>query len=107
MDQTEQQWIEAIKSRFLPEKAAGISLTLQVELLGETSPDWYVMVKDKTIDIQPGKAPQANATLKASRTDLLDVFSGKINPTQALMTGKIKVSGDLMAASRLVNVFQR
>lgn len=47
----------------------------------------------------------AAATLTAKMETFVGIFSGKINPALAFMSGKIKVDGDVRVASKLKSIF--
>lgn len=47
----------------------------------------------------------ADATLTAKLETFVGIFSGKINPALAFMSGKIRVSGDTKVASKLRAIF--
>jgi putative sterol carrier protein len=38
--------------------------------------------------------------------DFKGILSGKVNPTQAFMMGKIKVTGDMNQAMKLIGMFK-
>ena len=43
----------------------------------------------------------ADATLKMKSCDLVEMFTGCLNPTQAFMSGKLKISGNMGKAMAL------
>lgn len=54
-----------------------------------------------------GQAESPDVTVKVSDDNLLKLFRGEINPMVAMMTGKVKVTGDLGLAQRLIAVVDR
>ena len=46
----------------------------------------------------------ADCTIKISRTNLVALMTGKMDPTMGFMTGKFKVSGDMTVALKLQRV---
>lgn len=46
----------------------------------------------------------ADCTIKISRTNLVALMTGKMDPTMGFMTGKFKVSGDMTVALKLQKV---
>ena len=46
----------------------------------------------------------ADCTIKISRTNLVALMTGQMDPTMGFMTGKFKVSGDMTVAVKLQRV---
>jgi len=46
----------------------------------------------------------ADCTIKISRTNLVALMTGQMDPTMGFMTGKFKVSGDMTVALKLQRV---
>ena len=57
-------------------------------------------VDDGKVDVTEG-AGEADVTFAMSEEIFRKLVAGKQNPTTAVMTGKIKVKGDLAAATKL------
>ena len=49
----------------------------------------------------PSDGVKPNATLTISDQDFVDLSTGKLNPQNAFMTGKLKVIGNIMMAQKL------
>lgn len=47
----------------------------------------------------------ADCTISISQEDFIKLFSGKLNPMMAFMSGKIKVDGDMSVAMKLQTLF--
>lgn len=47
---------------------------------------------------------EADCTIKISRTNLVALMTGQMDPTMGFMTGKFKVSGDMTVALKLQKV---
>jgi 3-hydroxyacyl-CoA dehydrogenase/3a,7a,12a-trihydroxy-5b-cholest-24-enoyl-CoA hydratase len=61
-----------------------------------------------TVDLKNGKGSVSNTvtnnpdiTITVKKEDFVDVFTGKVNPQQAFMQGKLKVSGNMSLAMKL------
>ena len=91
---------------FQPEKAEGMNTTLQFDLSGESGGQFYLEVKDGTIEAHQGTSQEAKMTLRASAEDYYAVMTGAINPMQAFMSGKIKISGDMGLAMKMQTIFK-
>ena len=49
---------------------------------------------------------KADVTIKVDDSDFVKLADGKLNPMQAFMQGKIKVSGQIALAQKLDTVFK-
>jgi putative sterol carrier protein len=90
-----------IKSK--PEKAAGLNVTYQFDLSGES---WTLKIADGAASVSPGPAQNPNTTLIASTDDWMNIATGKLNPVQAFMQQKLKVKGDMGLAMKLQGLLQ-
>lgn len=90
-----------LQSRFKPEKARGVDVTVQVEICGPKGGTWTVEVKEQKMNVRKGSCP--NAALKVEMTDanFLDMINEKLSAQKAFFTGKIKFKGDVTLALKL------
>ena len=95
----------AVKS-FQPEKAAGIDAVIQFNISGEQGGDYFVTIRDKQLNMEPGVATKPRLTLGANAQDIVNMFNGRMNPMQAYMQGKVQVRGDMGLAMRLADIFK-
>jgi len=51
-----------------------------------------------------GADTQADVTLTLSRDDFVQMFAGRVSPTSAFMSGRLKVKGDLGLAMKLEKI---
>jgi len=91
----------AYQEQFDPAQAVGIDATIQMHLEGEGGGDYHFVIKDQAIAVVEGTYTAPDVTVKTTVTDWLKVNNGALNPMMAMMTGKVKVSGDLVLATRL------
>lgn len=105
-DLTIKELINRMPKAFIPEKAVGVDAVIQYNLTGAEAGDYIITVKDGKCEVAEGIAPNPKMTLRADSQDYKDVISGKLNPMNAFMQGKIKVTGDLNLAMKLANFFK-
>ena len=86
-----------------PEKAAGLNVTYQFDLTGES---WTLKIADGTASVSKGPAQNPNTTLIASTDDWMNIATGKLNPMAAFMQQKLKVKGDMGMAMKLQGLLQ-
>ncbi|MDR0797228.1 MAG: SCP2 sterol-binding domain-containing protein [Nitrososphaerota archaeon] len=99
---TVQEFFEsALASRFKPEKAKNIQVTVQVNLTGNNHSDWIITIKDQKIHVVQGIAEEPTLTFKASENVFLDLVNGKIGIENAFFSGKINFKGDITTALKL------
>ena len=67
----------------------------------------YHVVRDGSLEVHDGQADDPDLVVDISDENLVKLFRGDLNPMSAFMTGKIKVSGDMTLAQRLVAFVDR
>jgi putative sterol carrier protein len=90
---------------FKPEKAAGVNAVIQFDLSGDGGGQFWLDINDGTISAHEGMAENPKMTLKSTTEDYYDVATGQLNPMQAFMSGKIKISGDMSLAMKMQTMF--
>lgn len=92
--------------RFVPEKAAGGSGTVQWNI---TTPDgprpYHLTIADGRASGERGPAGKATVTLNMTLQNLLRLCTGELNGVTGVMTGKIKISGDMMFGAKMQGWF--
>ena len=86
-----------------PSGIAGLKANFQFELSGDDGGSYHVNVADDKADIGPGPT-EANVTILMSAADFKNMVAGTLNATQAFMTGKLKIKGDMSLAMRLQSI---
>ena len=102
------QIFEGMQQAFVADKAAGVEATVQWDV---TAPDgvhsWQVAVADGTCTVGQGAADAPRVTLGLSLPDFLRFIAGELDGMQAFMSGKLRLSGDLMFAQTMQAWFAR
>ena len=65
---------------------------------GKPATIWTIDLKNGNGSIKEGKEGKADATFSMLDNDAADLFSGKLNPQNAFMQGKLKIKGNMQAA---------
>ncbi|KKY28002.1 putative oleate-induced peroxisomal protein [Phaeomoniella chlamydospora] len=98
---------EADKKDALKQGKAVFAFTLK-NTAGQTE-SWYIDLKE-TGTVGKGPAPEgkkADVTLQLSDSDFANLVSGKGNAQKLFMSGKLKVKGDVMKATKMEPVLKR
>jgi putative sterol carrier protein len=106
MPLTVAQLMEKMPGAFIPEKAQGVDAAIQFNFTGEEPGEWYAVIKDGKVDVSRGTHPSPRMTLKTNSEDYVKIFTGELDGTQAFMQGKIKLTGDLNLAMKLMQMFK-
>ncbi|KAM6230250.1 hydroxysteroid dehydrogenase-like protein 2 [Porphyrio hochstetteri] len=74
----------------------------QFELSGEEGGTWYIDLKTKGGSAGSGKPPvAADVVMSMSSGDFVKMFTGKLKPTLAFMSGKLRIKGNMALAVKL------
>ncbi len=86
-----------------PAKLAGLNANFQFELSGDDGGTFHANIANGAAEVGPG-ATKANVTILMSAADFKAMVGGTLNATQAFMTGKLKIQGDMSLAMRLQSI---
>ncbi len=83
-----------------PELVKEMGAVYQFIVTGDGGGEWIIDFSGPNFKISTGKAKKPDCTFTASAKNLVNLFTGKLNPVFAFLTGKIKFT-DLYFASKL------
>jgi putative sterol carrier protein len=92
---------KVLPSRFKPDKAAGIDVTVQMKITGPNGGDWVVTIKNQKLEVEKGAHPSPTLELEMAETDYLDLVNGEISGEKAFLTGKLRFKGNIALALKL------
>lgn len=98
--------LERMPGAFLPARAGGIDAVVQLEFTGAEAGEWFVVIRDSTLQVRQGRAPAARLTLSADAQDVVRIFTGELGGMQAFLSGRLRISGDTNLAMRLAGLFK-
>ncbi|NXG46810.1 HSDL2 protein, partial [Psilopogon haemacephalus] len=80
----------------------------QFELSGDEGGTWYIDLKTKSGSVGFGKPPvTADVVMSMSSTDFVKMFTGKLKPTMAFMSGKLRIKGNMALAIKLEKMLSK
>ncbi|NWQ72697.1 HSDL2 protein, partial [Neopipo cinnamomea] len=69
---------------------------------GDGGGTWYIDLKNKGGSAGFGKPPgTADVVMSMSSADFVKMFTGKLKPTMAFMSGKLRIKGNTALAVKL------
>ena len=92
---------KVLPSRFKPDKALGIDVTVQVNITGPNGGDWVVTIKNQKLEVEEGTHPSPALELKMAEIDYMDLINGKMSGEKAFITGKLRFKGNVSLALKL------
>lgn len=85
--------------------AQGLNAVFQFEISGEGGGNWIVAIQNGACEIKEGTHDAPTTTLSMSGETWLAMVNGELNGMQAFMSGQLKVSGDIILAQRIPELF--
>jgi 3-hydroxyacyl-CoA dehydrogenase/3a,7a,12a-trihydroxy-5b-cholest-24-enoyl-CoA hydratase len=89
-------------------KNPDLSKVAKVYLFKLSSPasTWTLDLKSSAPSVSAGESAKPDCTLELSDADFLAMSTGKANPMKLFTSGKLKISGDVMASQKLEAVLK-
>jgi putative sterol carrier protein len=104
---TPQMVFDQMPSALDPARAGTTSATIQFDLSGENGGKWWVKIHDGKAESSQGEAENPNLTITMDSKDYVKMTLGQLDGTQAFMTGKLKIKGDMGLAIKMQSLFRR
>lgn len=82
-----------------------VNAVYQFNVHGDDGGAWVVDLKNGAGQVWSGQHEAADCIITINQDDFVALASGRINPINAFMQGRIRVQGDIMMATRLQNLF--
>ena len=107
MSSAVREMMERMPGAFLPAKAGDAKALIQLALTGEEGGAWLLDIGNGKCDVREETAPKPDVTVTMDANDFVALYSNTLNPVQAFMSGRIKVSGNVGMVMQLLNWFDR
>jgi putative sterol carrier protein len=93
---------------FLPERAGGREIDFQYEIeTPEGARAYFASVRGGRCHCGRGRVETPSVTMAMDMPTFLRVLTGDLAPVRAFLTRKIRVTGDMMAATKFESWFSR
>ena len=93
---------EVVQTLLSPEITSKINATFHFVLDGENPGHWLLDLKNGSGSCgECSPETEADVTMTTDSQLMVDMFRGKVGPTGAFMSGKLKIKGNLAAAMQL------
>lgn len=94
------------RQSFAPERAAGAGGRFQFDVLTSEGERVYVLtIQDGKCEVGRGPDADPTVTIRLGLADFLRMSTGNTNGAMLAMSGKLEVTGDLMASMNLADWF--
>ena len=102
---TVKEYFDTLDQRFVQSASAGVDAVFQFEISGAGGGTWHVIVKDGAMSANEGAHPSPSAVVKSSADEYVKIANGDINGLKAVMFRKMTISGNLVLARKMQNMF--
>ncbi|GAA6076717.1 hydroxysteroid dehydrogenase-like protein 2, partial [Tachysurus ichikawai] len=93
---------KVIKGVISPEVVKSTQGVYRFQLSGEHPGVWYIDMKNGAGGAGSGEPPvKADVEMSLDSDDFIKMFTGKLKPTMAFMSGKLKIKGDMSLAIKM------
>jgi putative sterol carrier protein len=99
------EFFDMMPGKFSPEAAVGITKTLQWNITGDETGVWAFQIVDGIGQLIPGGVEKPDITFTTSGKTWLAIGEGRQDAMRAFMTGKLKVTGDMLLAMKVSQFF--
>ncbi len=91
---------------FDPGQAGDANAVIHFKFTGAEAGEWNATIRDGLCQVAQGiPRSRPDITLTADSADYLRLVTGELDPTKALMEGRLQVQGDTALAMHLVSMF--
>lgn len=97
--------LQKMPAAFRADKAGSAKALIQLMLNGDGGGNWAIDVSDGQCAVREETLPKPDVQVTMDAANFVSLIQGKLNPVQAFMTGKIKVSGNVGHVMQMMNWF--
>ena len=98
---------QGLQSAFLPDRAQSVNKVIQCDFTGAEEGAWNMTIAHGAFSYAQGIAENPNATVTVDSQDWLKLLRGELNPMTAVISGKLKIKGDMTLLAQFQTWFQQ
>ena len=102
---TVRAFFEALPASFRSDAAEGVNAVYQFDLSGDEGGQYQLHVADRSCRVCDGVHSSPNVTLSMAGEDCVAILDGKLSGVSALLSGRLKIAGDMGLAMQLAAFF--
>ncbi len=99
------QAFDAMIENFNPQAAEGLDAVFQWEVVGDGGGVWHIKVADGKAELATGRHESPSVSQICSTELFLAMVNMEVDGMQAFMSGQLKMTGDMMAAQKIYDLF--
>ena len=99
------EYFSTLNERFNADAAKGVELVFQWNITGDGGGTWHAVVNDGTMQLNEGATDNPTVAITISGDNYVKLINGKLKGAFAVMTRKMKVTGNIAAARKLQKIF--
>ncbi len=100
-----QEYFDTLGQRFVQEASKGVEAVFQFDISGDGGGTWHVVVKNGGMSVATGTHEKPSAVVTASADDYVKIANGDMNGLRAVMTRRMRISGNLVMARKMQHMF--
>jgi putative sterol carrier protein len=97
--------INMLPEAFQPDQAINLEMKVVFEITEEQQQSWTVVIKDQACQIVDGNLMNPDLHVKAKYQDVIKILTGELDPTKAVLLGKVKLLGPINIAMKFAGLF--
>ena len=96
-----------LEDRFLPDQAGDFQAVISYDIGGEGGGQWTAKIGEGQCRLGEGLDDSAITNVVIAAKDWVALSTGKLEPMQAFMTGRLKVEGDVSVLQSIATMFRK
>jgi putative sterol carrier protein len=91
--------------RFNSDAARELDAVFQFDITGDSGGAWVLLVRDGVCEVREETHENPNVSLSMTGDTWLSILNKELNAVQAFLSGRLKISGDMMLAQKIPDLF--